>query len=166
LRKNRKNKQKKKSHPLVQQHQQNSVAHPNNPNTQNQTIIARTETAFIGPIPPPELLAKYAEIIPNGADRILKMAENQSAHRQHIERWAVIGGTILSHFGVLCAAIIALSALYLGSELIRAQHITSGSIFAGSGLVALVGAFIYGTHSRKEERQQRDQRHRALIGQK
>lgn len=123
-------------------------------------------SAFSGPIPPPDLLDKYNQMIPDGADRILKMAEKQSIHRQCIEKWAVIGGTILSHFGVLCALIIALATLYFGSNLIQAGHVISGSIFAGSGLVGLVAAFIYGTRSRRQERMRRDQQNRNLIRQK
>jgi hypothetical protein len=94
------------------------------------------------------------------------MAENQSAHRQYIEKWAVIGGTMLSYFGVLCAAVIALGTLYVGSQLILNGYIISGSTLGGGGLVGLVTAFIYGTRSRKEERQQREQRNRELIRQK
>ena len=169
----RKNKKKKKKKLQPIQPQQNSLALQNNPNnpaetkTENSRILARQQTvAFSGPIPPPELLAKYGEIIPNGADRILTMAENQSTHRQCIEKWAIIGGTILSYFGVLCAGIIAVGTLYFGSQLIREGHVVSGSIFAGSGLVGLVTAFIYGTRSRRQERLQRDQKNRELIRQK
>lgn len=112
---------------------------------------------FSGPIPPPELLSKYGEIIPNGADRILSMAEKQSDHRQHVERWAVIGGTILSFFGVFCALIISLYILYLGYNLIIKGQVIPGSLFAGFGLTGLVAAFIYGTRSRREERLRRGQ---------
>ena len=130
-------------------------------------MISRTEArAFSGPIPPPELLAKYAEIIPNGADRILKMAENQSIHRQYVEKWVVIGGTILSYFGVLCAAGIAFGALYFGSKLIQNGYVISGSVLGGGGLTGLVATFIYGTRSRREERLRRDQRNKELIRQR
>ncbi len=128
-------------------------------------IIAQA-SSYSGPIPPPDLLAKFGEIIPNGADRILKMAENQSKHRQCIEKWAVIGGTILSHFGVLCAACIALGALYFGSGLVQNGHTVEGSILGGGGLTGLVAAFIYGTRSRREERRQRDQQNKELIRQR
>jgi uncharacterized membrane protein len=128
-------------------------------------IVAQHST-FSGPIPPPELLAKYAEIIPNGADRILIMAENQSTHRQHIEKWAVIGGTILSYVGVVCACVIALFVSYYGYQLISSNHVISGTIFAGFGLTGLVGAFIYGTRSRREERVRRDQQNRELTRQR
>jgi membrane associated rhomboid family serine protease len=94
------------------------------------------------------------------------MAEKQSTHRQLLEKWAVIGGTILSYFGVFCALIIALCTLYFGYNLIHDGHVISGSIFAGAGLVGLVTSFIYGTRSRKEERLRREQQNKDLIGRK
>lgn len=177
MRKNKKKKKKRKGNPQAIQPQRNPLSLPSDPLglpnnpieniPENRKLLARQQTvAFSGPIPPPELLSKYGEIIPNGADRILKMAENQSTHRQCIEKWAVIGGTILSYFGVFCAGIIALATLYLGSQLIRGGHVVPGSIFAGSGLIGLVTAFIYGTRSRKDERSRRDQQNRELIRQK
>jgi uncharacterized membrane protein len=58
-----------------------------NPVPGNMRKLVRTEAAlFSGPIPPPDLLERYNQIIPEGADRILKMAEKQSAHRQKIEK--------------------------------------------------------------------------------
>ena len=33
--------------------------------------------AFSGPLPPPEILKKYDEIIPNGAERLMRMAERE-----------------------------------------------------------------------------------------
>jgi len=137
-----------------------------NDNPMRGIIAQATSSVYSGPIPPPDLLAKFGEIIPNGADRILKMAEEQSNHRRCIEKWAVIGGTILSYVGVGCAMIIAFGTLYFGSQLIREGHAIYGSVFAGSGLIGLVTAFIYGTRSRREERQRRDQRNKELVPQK
>src|SRR5208283_2804135 len=42
-----------------------------------------------GPLPDPKELAAYNGIIPNGADRIMKMAEAQSNHRIQIETCVV-----------------------------------------------------------------------------
>jgi uncharacterized membrane protein len=160
---------KKKRHKIKSSPGKNPQPNPAVIPQDNSTrkVVTKAEfSGFRGPIPPPELLTKYDEIISNGADRILKMAENQSGHRQYIEKWAVIGGTILSYVGVLCAGIIALGALYIGYLLIREQHAIPGTIFGSGGVVGLVTAFIYGTRSRREERERRDQRNRELIRQK
>ena len=42
-------------------------------------------TALSGPLPPPEMLAQYEEILPGAAERILSMAERQAEHRQKLE---------------------------------------------------------------------------------
>jgi uncharacterized membrane protein len=40
---------------------------------------------YIGPIPPPSIMEGWEKVLPGSADRILKMAEKQSAHRISIE---------------------------------------------------------------------------------
>lgn len=119
--------------------------------------------AFSGPIPPPSLLNGYAEIDATFPNRLLKMAEKQEIHRHRLETWAVIGGTILSYFGVACALLIALAAFYVGYLLIMANHDVAGTIFGGGGLVSLVSAFIYGTKSRRQERLQKNADNRKLT---
>jgi hypothetical protein len=44
-----------------------------------------------GPLPDWESLAEYNKIIPNGADRIMKMSEKQSEHRMQLELIVVKG---------------------------------------------------------------------------
>jgi uncharacterized membrane protein len=57
---------------------------------------------FSGPLPHPEDLAKYEQVLPGAADRIIRMAEQQAAHRQNLER-AVIVLTSQCRSGVLAA---------------------------------------------------------------
>ena len=40
---------------------------------------------FSGPVPPPDALAKYDDIVPGAAERILQMAENEAAARIRLE---------------------------------------------------------------------------------
>jgi uncharacterized membrane protein len=53
------------------------------PEQQSQPVIAavRAETHFSGPVPPPDVLAEYARLIPGAPDRILAMAEREQDHR-------------------------------------------------------------------------------------
>ncbi|MBW2608107.1 MAG: DUF2335 domain-containing protein [Deltaproteobacteria bacterium] len=50
----------------------------------NQILSASAQT-FSWPLPPPEILAKYNSVLPDAAERIISMAENQATHRQRIE---------------------------------------------------------------------------------
>jgi uncharacterized membrane protein len=48
-------------------------------------LAVKASYSFMGPIPPPGMLAEYNNVIPNGADRVIKMAEKEQAHRHNIE---------------------------------------------------------------------------------
>ncbi len=41
---------------------------------------------YAGPLPHPEILEKFEQILPGSADRILKQAEAQTLHRIELEK--------------------------------------------------------------------------------
>lgn len=66
---------------------------------------------YSGPIPHPELLRQFDEVIPGGADRIMTMAEGQSSHRQLLETKVVNANNRDSLLGIIFAGVICLVAL-------------------------------------------------------
>ena len=142
----------------------NSVL-PNSQTTNKPArLYAQTISQFTsGPIPNPELLEKYNEIIPDGADRIMKMAETQSKHRQNLETVVITGGNSRANLGVVFAFVFAMTIALVGGTLIYFDKTIQGMIFAGVGLTGIVYLFIYGTRSQKEERQRRDTQNRELT---
>jgi uncharacterized membrane protein len=57
------------------------------PQTHHQhSVVAQQWT---GPLPPPAALEHFDRIIPNGADRIMKMIEQEQAHRIAYEKEAL-----------------------------------------------------------------------------
>ena len=83
--------------------------------TQKQKIIYGFMISFnrshVGPLPDPESLEYYNEIIPKGADRIMAMAEKQSEHRRKLEELIVISQLKQSNTGQYLAFAIGLAAL-------------------------------------------------------
>jgi uncharacterized membrane protein len=56
--------------------------------SETAVFAQKTELSYSvhsGPLPPPEDLAKYNMIVPDAAERILRMAEKQQAHRMELE---------------------------------------------------------------------------------
>jgi uncharacterized membrane protein len=106
---------------------------------------------FSGPLPPPEELAKYEQILPGSAHRIIAMAEQQSAHRQALEKTTINANSMTQRWGLVCAFVISMTAIVGGIWL--SAHGMSGagltSIIAALG--ALVGVFIYGKSQQKKE---------------
>lgn len=128
----------------------------NVPQHNSQKSIIRAAAHYSGPIPPPEMLEKYNQIIPGAAERILKMAEDQSAHRQYLEKKVIGSDIINSRLGIGCALIVSIATFYLAYYAIKNGSPTGGTIIGTLGIGSLVTTFIYGTKSRKDERENRE----------
>lgn len=131
----------------------------NKPATQKQTsqIVHQEALYHSGPLPLPEILAKYDAIVPGAANRIIVMAENQSTHRIAIEKLAVSSRARDSIAGIVCALIVSVVTISVGGLVIIHGYQFSGTFLSSSGLASLVGAFIYGTRSSREEREKKMQ---------
>lgn len=63
-------------------------------------IVERRSVTFCGPLPPPEILQQYNEILPGAANRIITMAEEQSSHRRILESKVINSDIINSRLGL------------------------------------------------------------------
>lgn len=109
---------------------------------------------FSGPLPPPEKLEQYNHIIPNGADRILAMAERQSAHRIDIESEVIASDIQNSKLGLIFGFVITMAGIGVGGLLIYSGQTLVGSLFAGGTLASLVGSFLRVSSQRRREREE------------
>ncbi|MCC7475041.1 MAG: DUF2335 domain-containing protein [Pirellulales bacterium] len=108
--------------------------------------------AYSGPIPPPEVLARYEEVVPGTAAQIIDWANRQAVHRQQLEKLAVSSELRRSHWGLGLGFVVAMSAILGGVYCILQGHDWAGASLVGGSLVSLVTSFIVGTNSRKAER--------------
>lgn len=114
-----------------------------------------TASAFFSPIPPPEILAGYEGILAGSANRILTMAENQSAHRQKMETKVTDNDVLMSRLGLACAFALGLIGLVGGSYVETIVKNGAGAAIAGTSLAGLTWVFVYGTYTRRQERTER-----------
>ncbi len=112
-------------------------------NHSKQLSIERQE--FSGPLPPPEILKGYETILPGAAERILSMAENQANHRQIMEQKFLNANTRNSFIGLIFAFLIALAITIGGIICILNNKGFSGTFLGASGLLGVLGVFVYGT---------------------
>ncbi len=80
------------------------------------------KSSWKGPIPPPDILKEYNEAVPDGAERILSMAERQSEHRMELESTVVTGELKQSGKGQNYAFIIVILVLIASFYLIYTGH--------------------------------------------
>jgi len=120
--------------------------------------IHRTERyEFSGPLPPPNVLQQYNDAVPDAAERILLMAEQQSQHRQSLERRVIGTGSRDSLIGLIFGLIIGLAGIAGSTICILSRQQTGGLILGGGTLASLVGVFVYGSRQRRLERESKAQ---------
>lgn len=99
----------------------------NPPPTTQTTAIARYEaSSFSGPLPHPDILARYNEVVPNGAERIFAAFERQGVHREALEMVVVKGNIRSLTMGAWFGFIIAMTAVLGGIYLIATGKPASG----------------------------------------
>ena len=104
-----------------------------------------------GPLPPPEQLVSYEHALPGLAERIVKMAENQAAHRQGFET-KVIGAEIdRAALGMKFGFTIGIAGLLASILMGWMGHPASGAAIGAVDLVALVSVFVVGHHAATKE---------------
>jgi len=101
------------------------------------------------------MLARFNEIIPNGADRIVAMAEAQQRHRFDLEATVVKGNTAAQSRGQWFAFILALVAIVGGIVLIAFDKGIAGLVSIVAALATLCTVFIYGKIEQARERERK-----------
>jgi uncharacterized membrane protein len=122
-------------------------------------IIMRMEQKISmrsSPLPEPSELAEYNKAVPNGADRIVAMAEAQSAHRIRIEGIVVHSQQTQGFLGQIFAAVIAVTGIGCGTYAAILGCTTFGCTLVSGTLVSLVGAFLYSRILQKSELKQKN----------
>ena len=101
-----------------------------------------------GPIPLPSIMRQYEETLPGSADRILKMAENQSEHRQWMEKKRLSFSNREVHLGQVFGFAIGVIAIITGGYTALNGAPIPGGFIGTAGVVGLVSVFVIGS-SRK-----------------
>jgi uncharacterized membrane protein len=106
---------------------------------------------MMGPLPPPDVLAKYNDIIPDGADRLLKLVEHQQEHRIRIEELVIASQQRQSQAGQILAFVIAIVGLAACCYMATHGAVTVAGILATTLIASLVYAFINGRQTQKKD---------------
>jgi uncharacterized membrane protein len=95
-----------------------------------------------GPLPHPDIIAGYENVLPGAADRIMRMAEQEQVHRHGIDDHFLEVQSGLARVGQRCAVLIAITGLVVAGILGVANQPAAAAFIAGIDLLGLVGMFI------------------------
>lgn len=117
-----------------------------------KALLIQKASSFSGPIPPPEILKGYNEVLENGAERIIIMAEKQSEHRMQLENHAIKEQLKQSRRGQNFGFTMGIIGLALATILSLTGHETVAGIFGGTTIVGLTAVFVIGKRLQQKER--------------
>ena len=117
------------------------IANHHKPLVQNNS---KTEIhqQWIAPIPPPQAMAHYEQIVTGSANRIIIMAEESRSHIHNMQKAALRSLVIFQTIGQIFGFSIALAGIYSSYFLAMAGHdLISGCALLGS-VSTIVLAFL------------------------
>ncbi len=95
-------------------------------------------------------MAAYAQIIPDGANRIMAMAERQQAHRMQNESRVIDHQLKESSRGQLLGYSIAVLGMIITAWLLANHQSVTGTTFGGATFVYLVWIFVLGKRGQSQ----------------
>lgn len=121
----------------------------NKPDNKAVVVAQYAAEAFSGPLPHPDILRKYNDVVPGAAERIIQMAENQSVHRKELEKKVIESDIARSKWGQILGFIIAIIGLIGAVVISIIGNAWAGGIIGLGTLGSLVGVFMYGSKERQ-----------------
>ncbi|UIX82261.1 DUF2335 domain-containing protein [Xylella fastidiosa] len=112
------------------------------PLQQERRSISVARSSWSGPLPAPDQLARFDEIVPGAAERIIKMAEQEGEHSREVQMLTVKAIIGLQRAGLLSALMVAMLGLGLSFFLGITNHDTVAAILGGTSLTTVVLAFL------------------------
>jgi uncharacterized membrane protein len=119
-------------------------------NKANYSITAHKSEVYVGPLPKPETLKQFDDIVPGAAERILTQFEEQSRHRRDLEQKVISNDIVLSQRGLTFALVIGVIAIVGGIVTALVGKELAGAFIGGGGVIGLVSAFIYGSQAKRK----------------
>ncbi|MDR0368014.1 MAG: DUF2335 domain-containing protein [Bacteroidales bacterium] len=120
---------------------------------ENKRQIVAASQHYSGPIPDPESLAKYEQIMPGAAERILRMAENEAKNRHKNENRLTKSYLITTILGIIFAFSSVVLICGLVYYALKCGFGTEAAGIAVGAIASVAGVFMFFKRSnRKNEK--------------
>lgn len=124
---------------------------------QESYLLAQSiHSKFSGPLPHPDILAKYEDVYPGAASKIFQMAEEQANHRRKMESdtlWLAgrdsLRGSIFGFIIAMVGIISGLVIVYINPS--STANAIGGSLVSGGSLVTIIQTFVIGSRKKSKD---------------
>jgi len=141
----------RKSNAKVQRRAEEIAQRQSRPTTVQQTLFEMRSA----PLPDPEELQRYGEVVPGLPEAIVDGYLKQGEHRRMLERRVVTHGIVQAYLGMVLGFVLAAGVIYGAIQVMLAGQETTGAWLIFGTLASLVGTFIYGRKKRDAELERR-----------
>jgi uncharacterized membrane protein len=124
---------------------------PINPQLQNVVRQVVLQQLYQGPLPHPDMLAKYETLYPGASKLLFDQFQEQGKHRMQLENRVIESNIKNSRLGQWMGFSICMVALLGGVILVCFGIRLEGIIAAVAGLAVLVGVFVTGKFTGQKE---------------
>lgn len=112
----------------------------------------RRMEAYLGPLPPPDILRQFDEIVPGSASRIIDQFTFQGDHRRELEKFVIQGDVKRANWGLISGVLLGTIGITGSLILIGLGKEVGGIIALLTTLSPIVLSLIYVNTRRREER--------------
>lgn len=112
---------------------------------------------YSGPLPHPNLLRQFDEVVPGAANRIIQMAESQGEHRRNLETTVISARSKNETMGIYIGGFLATLWSVGSFWLIVSGHSLWGTIALVGEIGALAAVFVIGRKSQRDESREKRQ---------
>jgi len=110
---------------------------------------------YRGPLPPPEMLRAYDEIVPGAAERILTQFERQSEHRREIERKIVSNIARRDMGSMVLAGLLVVAVSFLGHHMVSQGQSLLALGTVVTSVASVLIAFFAGKKANLQEKEEK-----------
>ena len=114
---------------------------------------------YEGPLPPPEQMAKYEQMMPGATEQFFRMFESQTQHRQVLERLVIENNIRSTNRGQWMAFVLLLTIGVLGFVAMMSGFRGAGFLSAFAGVASVLVLF-FG----RRRQYDRELRHKDSMG--
>jgi len=108
-----------------------------------------------GPLPPPETLEKYDQIVPGMSERLLDLFEKQAKHRMQLEKDVVHSNIVNTKKGQWFAFILSILIVITAACCAYIGQSNVAIALVGFDVAGLASAFCFNQYLQKKERKEK-----------
>lgn len=119
-------------------------------------VVVEQTKFHSGPLPDPDTLERYGQLIDGGCERLMRLVEQEAQHRHTQEDRVVRTNATLALRGQWISVVLVVLLAAIGTLLTLKGYPSVGSVIFATTIAAVAAVFIYGKSKEGQKQPDRD----------